>query len=45
MLYLLYIDDINNAITSQIKLDDGVPYRNVKSNLMMVFCIETSIIK
>ena len=31
MLFLLYINDINNAITSQIKLfaDDGVLYRNI----------------
>ena len=31
MLFLLYIDDINNAITSQIKLfaDDSVLYRNI----------------
>ena len=31
MLYLLYINDINNAITSQIKLfaDDSVLYRNI----------------
>ena len=32
MLFLLYIDDINNAITSQIKVfaDDSVPYRNIR---------------
>ena len=31
MLYLLYINDINNAIKSQIKLfaDDSVLYRNI----------------
>ena len=31
MLFLLYINDINNAITSQIKLfaDDSVLYRNI----------------
>ena len=33
MLFLLYINDINNAITSQIKLfaDDSVPYRNIRN--------------
>ena len=33
MLFLLYINDINNAITSKIKLfaDDGVLYRNILS--------------
>ena len=33
MLFLLYINDINNAITSQIKLfaDDSVLYRNIHS--------------
>ena len=33
MLFLLYIDDINNAITSQIKLfaDDSVQYRNIRN--------------
>ena len=33
MLFLLYINDINNAITSQIKLfaDDSVLYRNIRS--------------
>ena len=32
MLFLSYINDINNAITSQIKLfaDDSVLYRNVR---------------
>ena len=34
MLFLLYKNDINNAITSKIKL-----------LLMIVFCIETSVIK
>ena len=31
MLFLLYINDINNAITSQIKLfaDDSVLFRNI----------------
>ena len=31
MLFLLYINDINNAITSQIKpfADDSVLYRNI----------------
>ena len=31
MLFILYINDINNAITSQIKLfaDDSVLYRNI----------------
>ena len=31
MLFLLYINDINNAITSKIKLlaDDSVLYRNI----------------
>ena len=31
MLFLLYINDIDNAITSQIKLfaDDSVLYRNI----------------
>ena len=31
MLFLLYINDINNAITSQIKFfaDDSVLYRNI----------------
>ena len=31
MLFLLYINDINNALTSQIKLfaDDSVLYRNI----------------
>ena len=31
MLFLLYINDINNAITSQVKLfaDDSVLYRNI----------------
>ena len=31
MLFLLYINDINNAIASQIKLlaDDSVLYRNI----------------
>ena len=33
MLFLLYINDINNAITSQIKLfaDDSVLYRNTRN--------------
>ena len=33
MLFLLYINDINNAIKSQIKLfaDDSVLYRNIRS--------------
>ena len=33
MLFLLYINDINNAITSQIKLfaDDSVLHRNIRS--------------
>ena len=33
MLFLLYINDINNAIKSQIKLfaDDGVLYRNIRN--------------
>ena len=33
MLFLLYINDINNAITSQIKLlaNDGVLHRNIHS--------------
>ena len=33
MLFLLYINDINNAITSQIKLfaDDSVLYRNIRN--------------
>ena len=33
MLFLLYINYINNAITSQIKLfaDDSVLYRNIRS--------------
>ena len=33
MLFLLYINDINNAITSQIKLfaDDSVQYRNIRN--------------
>ena len=33
MLFLLYINDINNAITSQIKLfaDDSVLYRNIQN--------------
>ena len=33
MLFLLYINDINNTITSQIKLfaDDSVLYRNICS--------------
>ena len=32
MLFLSYINDINNAITSQIKLfaDDSVLYRNIR---------------
>ena len=33
MRFLLYINDINNAITSQIKLsaDDSVLYRNIRN--------------
>ena len=33
MLFLLYINDINNAITSPVKLfaDDSVLYRNICS--------------
>ena len=33
MLFLLYINDINNAITSQIKpfADDSVLYRNIRN--------------
>ena len=33
MLFLLYINDINNAITSQIKLlaDDSVLHRNIRN--------------
>ena len=33
MLFLLYINDINNAIKSQIKLfaDDSVLYRNIRN--------------
>ena len=33
MLFLLYVNDINNAITSQIKLfaDDSVLYRNIRN--------------
>ena len=33
MLFLLYINDINNAITSQIILfdDDSVLYRNIRN--------------
>ena len=33
MLFLLYINDINNAITSQIKLfaDDSVLYKNISN--------------
>ena len=33
MLFLLYIDNINNAITSQIKLfpDDSMLYRNIRN--------------
>ena len=33
MLFLLYINDINNSITSQIKLfsDDSVLYRNIRN--------------
>ena len=33
MLFLLYVNDINNAITSQIKLfaDDNVLYRNIRN--------------
>ena len=33
MLFLLYINDINNAITSQIKLfaDDSVLYGNIRN--------------
>ena len=33
MLFLIYINDINNEITSQITLfaDDCVPYRNIRN--------------
>ena len=33
MLFLIYVDDIDNAITSQIKLfaDDSVLHRNICS--------------
>ena len=31
MLFLLYVNDINNAITSQIKLFADVLYRNMHS--------------
>ena len=38
MLFLLYINDINNAITSQIKLfaDDSVLYRNIHNKKYQV---------
>ena len=38
MLFLLYINDINNAITSQIKLfaDDSVLYRNILNQIDQV---------
>ena len=33
MLFILYINDMNNAITSQIKLfaDDSILYRNIRN--------------
>ena len=39
LLFLLCINDINNAITSQIKLfaDDGVLYRNILNQNDQVF--------
>ena len=43
MLFLLYIDDVNNAITSQVKLcaDDSVLYRNISNQNDQVIHLDT----